>query len=108
MASTVDASGPTSDHQSSGLSVTATFREKVVIRAGLDPETVLYTIRHSFISNQLLGGVPVALIAQETGTSLAMIDKSYAHFAGGDVRKRLAEGEFKFETPTSTVVALKK
>ena len=42
--------------------------------------TTAYAFRHKFISDALSRGVPVAAVAQHTGTSVEMIMKSYAKF----------------------------
>ncbi len=76
-------------------------------RAKIDPESSMYVLRHSYISAQILGGMPVAMIARNTGTSLQQIDKHYGHFAPSDMRAKLAVNEFQFEAPGSNVVALK-
>ncbi|MEP4338183.1 MAG: tyrosine-type recombinase/integrase, partial [Roseobacter sp.] len=48
--------------------------------AGLPPEASLYTARHSYITRHLVKAVPVMAIAQQCGTSLSMIEATYANF----------------------------
>lgn len=52
----------------------------------LDPATCFYTLRHSHISRALLAGVQVQIVAENCGTSVAMIEKHYAKFLHTDRR----------------------
>ena len=56
-----------------------------VKRAGLDPETTFYALRHSYISRALKHGVPVKAVADQCGTSMAMIERHYAKFIPTDL-----------------------
>lgn len=62
---------------------------QAVKAAGLDSETVFYTLRHSHISLALLGGVNIKVLADNCGTSVRMIEKHYAKFLQGDRRDML-------------------
>jgi integrase len=55
----------------------------IVAEIGLDPEAVtIYALRHSSIVRQLLGNVPVRVIAATHNTSVAEIERTYsAHIA---------------------------
>ena len=65
----------TSDHRD-------LFR-RAVERAGLDPDQITsYALRHSSIVRALLGGVPVAVVAQQHDTSVREIEAHY------DARRR--------------------
>jgi len=61
----------------------------VVQRAGIPPGTVLYTLRHSWITEAVLSGMSLLEVARMTGTSLAMIDEHYGHLAESTARERL-------------------
>jgi integrase len=61
-----------------------------VERAGLDPATVFYSLRHSWISGALVRGVPTKAVADHTGTSIAMLQRYYARFIPGDQRRYAA------------------
>ena len=61
-----------------------------VRRAGLDPETVFYSLRHSYISHALKRLVPVKALALATGTSMSMIERHYAKFIVADQRRYAA------------------
>jgi integrase len=58
-----------------------------------DPNTgvCLYTLRHSFITATLLGGMPTLEVARLTGTSLQMIEENYGHLVANAARQRLAK-----------------
>ena len=55
--------------------------------------TCLYTLRHSFITEALLGGLSTLEVARLVGTSVTMIEKHYGHLAGDAARRRLAAVE---------------
>jgi integrase len=61
-----------------------------VRKAGLDPATCVYSLRHSYISHALKRLVPVKAVADHCGTSMAMIERHYAKFIVAD-RRRYAE-----------------
>jgi len=63
--------------------------KKVVAAAGLPVETVLYSLRHYHISKALLAGIPTQVIAENVGTSVAMIEKHYGKFMPKDRRRLL-------------------
>ena len=54
--------------------------------AKLPPEATFYSLRHYHISKALLAGVPVQVVAENTGTSLRMIEKHYGKFLATDRR----------------------
>ena len=39
----------------------------------------LYSLRHTYITNQILDRVPLDIIAKQCGTSIAMIEQHYSH-----------------------------
>jgi integrase len=51
--------------------------EKAARTAGLPAGTVLYILRHTFITASLESGIDPYFVARATGTSLAMIEKTY-------------------------------
>ena len=54
---------------------------RVVRRAGLDPAIVtIYALRHSNIVRQLLGNVPVRIVAANHDTSVMMIERTYSRW----------------------------
>lgn len=58
-------------------------------KAGLPAGVCLYTLRHSFITQVLMGGMSTLDVARITGTSLAMIEKHYGHLVMKEARERL-------------------
>jgi len=61
------------------------------LRAKLPPGVVLYTLRHSWISDACRNGMPLLEVARLSGTSLQMIESSYGHVTDDDaLRARLA------------------
>ncbi len=57
--------------------------------AKLPAGTVLYTLRHSWITSTLSGGMSTLEVARLAGTSLVMIEKNYGHLVSKETRKRL-------------------
>lgn len=49
------------------------------VAAGLPTQTTAYTIRHSVITDLVVGGLDLLTVAQISGTSVAMIEKHYGH-----------------------------
>lgn len=54
--------------------------------AKLGPHVTAYALRHSWISQRLREGVPIATVARMAGTSVAMIDQVYGHLSDQDLR----------------------
>ena len=48
-----------------------------------------YTMRHTFISVGLTRGVKIKWLAEYCGTSVAMIEKHYGKYLGGDSEEQL-------------------
>jgi integrase len=54
---------------------------ETVTRAALDSTAItIYALRHSSIVRQLLGGVPIRVVATTHDTSVAMIEKTYSRY----------------------------
>lgn len=53
--------------------------KSAVISAGLPKAATLYTIRHSVITDLVVGGLDLFTVAKIAGTSVAMIEKFYGH-----------------------------
>ncbi len=51
---------------------------------------VLYSFRHTYITNQLLNGVTPQVLADTCGTSINMIDKHYSHITAELAAEQLA------------------
>jgi integrase len=64
--------------------------KQAVMAADLPLTTTHYTLRHSWISAALDGGMPTLDVARFTGTSLKMIEENYGHVVDKAARLRLA------------------
>lgn len=64
------------------------FKEAVT-KAKLPQDTVMYHLRHTAISELILGGMQTSLVAMLAGTSTAMIDKHYGHLQHEQTRQIL-------------------
>jgi integrase len=60
------------------------------LAAGLPPDTVLYTLRHCWITDAIRAGMDLLTVAKLAGTSLAMIEKHYGHLVQGAAQEKLA------------------
>jgi len=60
---------------------------EAVENAGLDPDATFYALRHSYISKALKELVPPKAVADQCGTSMAMIQRFYAKFIPSDQAK---------------------
>lgn len=58
--------------------------------AKLPSATVLYTMRHSFITQAISDGMTILEVARLVGTSITMIDKHYGHLATKSAADKLA------------------
>jgi len=63
-------------------------------RAGLPEGVTLYTLRHCWITDAIVGGMDLLTVAKLAGTSLAMIEKHYGHLVQGAARDKLAQVQF--------------
>lgn len=57
--------------------------------AGLPPDVVMYSLRHTAISERIAGGMDTFVVAKLAGTSTAMIDKHYGHLRHDRTRDML-------------------
>lgn len=53
--------------------------ERAKKRLNVDPDCVLYSYRHASITEALLAGVDTATVAEMHGTSIRVIESTYAH-----------------------------
>lgn len=66
---------------------------EAAIKAGLPSGATLYTLRHCWITDAIVGGMDLLTVAKSAGTSLAMIEKHYGHLVKGAADK-LAQVNF--------------
>lgn len=62
---------------------------EAVAAAKLPLQTVLYTLRHSWITDAIVGGMDLLTVSKLTGTSLVMIERHYGHLAQAATRDKL-------------------
>jgi len=55
---------------------------RAVKRAKLDESITIYALRHSSVVRQLLGGVPIRVVAVNHDTSVAMLERTYSRHIG--------------------------
>ncbi len=80
-----------------------------VKRAELEKATTYYSLRHTYISAQLKAGAPTQAVAENTGTSVRMIEKHYGKFLPSEKRALLEPGRIKLEVsePEAKVVNIR-
>lgn len=61
-----------------------------VVAADLPPQTTAYTLRHSVITDLVVGGLDLHTVAKVSGTSVAMIEKYYGKLLHDVARDALA------------------
>jgi site-specific recombinase XerD len=65
--------------------------------AGLSTVGSIYALRHTYISKSIEGGVPLTVIAKNCGTSVRMIEKTYAKVLNEKEREFIEIGTPSFE-----------
>lgn len=63
--------------------------KRAVSAAGLPSDFVIYSLRHTAISQMIASGVDAFTVARLAGTSTSMIDKHYGHLAHSEAREKL-------------------
>jgi integrase len=64
--------------------------------AGLSTDGSLYALRHTYISRAIEGGVPLNIIADNCGTSVRMIERTYAKILAEKRREFIELGAPRF------------
>ena len=59
-------------------------------KANLPTEATIYTLRHSVITDLVVGGLDILTVAKLSGTSVAMIEKHYGHLRQEHAKTALA------------------
>jgi integrase len=70
-------------------------------KAGLAPEGSIYALRHTYVSCAIEGGVPLNVIADNCGTSVRMIEKTYAKILAEKRRDFIERGAPAFAKSAS-------
>lgn len=66
--------------------------KKAVLKAKLDPKGCFYLLRHAYISESIEENVPLNVIARNCGTSIRMIEITYAKLLADKQRKFIERG----------------
>jgi site-specific recombinase XerD len=66
--------------------------KKAIKRAGLDRRGTLYALRHAYISEAIERNTPIIVIAENCGTSVRMIEITYAKILKEKARKLIEKG----------------
>ncbi|UDL96232.1 tyrosine-type recombinase/integrase [Lichenihabitans sp. PAMC28606] len=66
--------------------------KRVLLAAGLDQTGTFYALRHSYISRAIEAGVPLTVAAENCGTSVRMIETTYAKVLASRRRDFIAVG----------------
>ena len=77
-------------------------------RAKLPSSATMYCLRHTHISQRLLKGVSIHLLADELGTSVRMIELHYAKYMTLERRKALNASAFMKTIPKSNVRSMQR
>jgi len=68
---------------------------KAVKAAGLTEHVTIYCLRHTYASQTILNRMNLALLAENMGTSIAMLEKHYSHFIAQTKTDLIEETSFK-------------
>ena len=66
--------------------------KRTVESAGLDTKATFYALRHSYISRAIEGEAPLLVVAENCGTSVRMIEKTYAKILADKRREFIERG----------------
>ena len=72
--------------------------KKAVRKANLDPKGCFYALRHAYISEAIEENVPLIIIAENCGTSVRMIEQTYAKVLAAKKRKFIEQGAPKLRS----------
>jgi integrase len=75
-------------------------------RAKLPDATVVYSLRHTYLSEAVAAGVNLLALAKNCGTSVRMLETNYAKFLPQDRSRLLGGHQSKIEVPLSNVVSI--
>ncbi len=76
--------------------------------AKLPAETNAYALRHTYISLALKNGAPMQVVAENTGTSVRMIERHYGKFLNADRRRMFNQAMPSFGLEQDNVVTLNR
>jgi integrase len=76
-------------------------------RAKLPASTVFYSLRHTYASAALVGGINMQLLAENMGTSVRMLEESYGKFTAASRRKLIEASAFRLGLSAPSVAPMK-
>ena len=83
---------PRTDGTQWGMSHQVRPMKRALASAGLDTSATFYALRHSYISRAIEGSVPLNVVAENCGTSVRMIETTYAKVLAEKRREFIAKG----------------
>ncbi|MGH1590230.1 tyrosine-type recombinase/integrase [Methylobacterium phyllosphaerae] len=83
---------PRADGDAWGPSHQVRPMKRALLAAKLDPSGTFYALRHSYISRAIEAGVPLNVVAENCGTSVRMIETTYAKVLAAKRREFIANG----------------
>jgi integrase len=98
---------PKDDGTAWGKSHHVRSMQAAVAKAKLPEDTTIYSLRHSHASQALLNGMNLQLLAENMGTSVAMIEKHYGKFLAASRRQLVEETGFKLGLRPGNVAPLR-
>jgi integrase len=90
---------PRADGDAWGASHQVRPMKKALLAAKLDPLGTFYALRHSYISRAIEAGVPLNVVAENCGTSVRMIETTYAKVLAAKRREFIANGAPRLFAP---------
>jgi integrase len=75
--------------------------KKAILKANLDPKGCFYALRHAYISEAIEKNVPPTIIAENCGTSVRMIEQTYAKVLFEKKRRFVEQGAPKLRSKGS-------
>jgi integrase len=82
--------------------------QEAVRKAGLPANITLYTLRHTHISQAIMAGANLKLLAENCGTSMVMIEKHYGKFFAAARRELIEKSAFKLGLEPAKVLPFKR
>jgi integrase len=80
---------------------------EAVVRAKLPKDCSIYSLRHTHASQSILLGVNIKFLAENMGTSIVMLEKSYGKFLAASRREMIETAGFKLGLPAGKVAPLR-
>jgi hypothetical protein len=79
-----------------------------VQKAGLPDDVTIYSCRHTHISQAILAGANLKLLAENCGTSVAMLEKHYAKFFAAARQELIERTSFRLGLEEGEVLPFRR